>query len=364
MKITGSAIVMESKHDLSKSYMEEESLKVWTDRRKTEEKGPRSLDEVVRKTITDQLEISAKAREALENEACRRAGEVDSSEITLFDISDEDRQKILILERLLSAVTGREVKIRIPEKIKIKQDKLNAGPSGKPETPRQDPVRQGWGLEYHRRELYHESESLAFAAKGIVKTADGREIDFESQLKVSREFIRENNLDIRAGDARLCDPLVINFDGASAALTNQKFSFDLDVDGRAEQLSFVGEGSGFLAIDQNNDGQINNGAELFGPASGEGFTELARYDQDHNGWIDENDAIYERLRIWTKDAGGKDILFALGQKGIGAIYLGNIQANFDLKNQENQLLGKMTQAGIYLKENGGVGTVQQLDLVV
>lgn len=118
---------------------------------------------------------------------------------------------------------------------------------------------------------------------------------------LSREFISRNSLSIRAGDA-LIDPLVINYGSASASVTRVKYEFDIDADGTLDQISFAGPGSEFLALDLNNDGIINDGRELFGPNSGDGFSDLAEYDLDKNGWIDENDAIYEKLRIWTKDA--------------------------------------------------------------
>lgn len=160
------------------------------------------------------------------------------------------------------------------------------------------------------------------------------------------------------------DPLVINFSGSAAQLTGAKFSFDLDADGKAEQVSFVSENSGFLALDRNSDGKVNSGSELFGPATGNGFSELAAYDLDRNGWIDENDAVYQKLGIWTKDADGKDGLSTLLQKNIGALYLGSVATPFDLKNSQNRLDGLVRSSGVYLNENGGAGTMQQIDLAV
>ena len=61
-------------------------------------------------------------------------------------------------------------------------------------------------------------------------------------------------------------------------------------------------------MDRNGDGKINDGSELFGTKSGDGFKDLASYDADGNGWIDENDAIFSQLKIWTKDEDGKDKL--------------------------------------------------------
>ena len=223
--------------------------------------------------------------------------------------------------------------------------------------------RQGWGLEYNYHESYYEQEKMSFAAQGIIRTAGGREIDFSVQLNLSREFASQLDINIKAGDAAV-DPLVINFGGSAPELTDTKYNFDLDADGVADQISFVGPGSGFLALDINEDGQINNGRELFGPGSGDGFAELAEYDEDGNQWIDENDPVYDRLRIWTKDAEGNDVLFALGQKGIGAIFLGSVSTPFDMKDAGNNSLGKVRGSGIYLNENGSAGTIQQIDLTI
>ena len=150
----------------------------------------------------------------------------------------------------------------------------------------------------------------------------------------------------------MIDPLVINLDIPSAKLTDQKSDFDLDADGKSENISFLSPGSGFIALDINDDGIINDGNELFGTKVGDGFYELSAYDADDNGWIDENDPIYEKLRIWTKDESDNDHLFALGQKGVGAIYLGNVSTDFGLKNSSNNTNGQIKKTGIYLNENG------------
>ncbi len=374
MKIDSYAISLQSQHEFKASYTRSETLNSWQD-----SKDPNSNDGSINRTgirqwIEDQLKLSEQAKEALKREARNIAGlSVDgvSSSDDLSYLSDKDKQKILILESMLSALTGRKIKILVPRqlhtedteqsmaKLSQKIARIKAPASGNQPAR----VRQGWGFTYDRNESYQESEQLSFSASGILRTSTGQEIDFSVQLRMSREFAVNNNLSIRGGDA-LLDPLVINYDGSPAQLTSQKYSFDLDADGREDQISFVNEGSGFLALDSNNDGIINNGKELFGPSTGNGFTELAAYDQDQNGWIDENDPIFDKLRIWTKDTEGNDSLFALGEKGIGAIFLGNISAQFGLKDAGNQTLGEARTAGVFVKENGSAGVVQQIDLVV
>lgn len=84
-----------------------------------------------------------------------------------------------------------------------------------------------------------------------------------------------------------------------------------------------------------------------------------------NGWIDENDSIYSQLKIWTKDENGKDHLIDLKDADVGAIYLGNADTQFSLKNDKNKLKGEIKKTGIYLKEStGAVGTLNHVDLVV
>ena len=180
----------------------------------------------------------------------------------------------------------------------------------------------------------------------------------------NREFLREQQLSLRAGDAQLTDPLVLNFGGEAATLTSRKFSFDIDSNGRPQQISFVGPNSGFLVYDRNQDGIINDGSELFGPRTGNGFKELAAYDADGNGWIDANDPIYRNLRIWFKDEQGNDQLLGLGELGVGAIYLGHITTPFMHKDADNELLGALRSTGIFLDHQGRAGTIQQVDLAV
>ena len=79
-------------------------------------------------------------------------------------------------------------------------------------------------------------------------------------------------------------------------LSDQTFYFDLDADGEEEEISML-KGSGYLALDKNEDGIINDGSELFGTGNGDGFADLARYDEDGNGWIDENDSILSLIHI-------------------------------------------------------------------
>jgi len=200
-----------------------------------------------------------------------------------------------------------------------------------------------------------EGERLSYDVNGIVKTQDGQEIDINIALKLSRDFIRNYDENLV-----FSDPLVINYNASTAQLSNTKFAFDIDTDGLPEQISMLRSGSGYLSLDHNGDSKINNGSELFGTKSGDGFADLAMYDDDNNSWIDENDTIFNKLRIWIKDPNGEDKLLGLGEVGVGAIYLVNSDTEFTLTN-ETGIAGQLKQSSVFIKENGDVGTIQNID---
>lgn len=97
------------------------------------------------------------------------------------------------------------------------------------------------------------------------------------------------------------------------------FAFDLDCDGATESVAALASGSAYLAFDRNDDGRINDGSELFGTKSGNGFADLAAFDDDGNRWLDENDAVFDRLRIWEPADAGEARQSTLRERGVGAL---------------------------------------------
>lgn len=222
---------------------------------------------------------------------------------------------------------------------------------------------QSWGALYEESQQFEEREKTSVTSSGTVTTADGRSISFHITTMMSRSFQEYTKSTSFISPAELMDPLVINLDTNSAQVRDQTFLFDIDADGTLDTISMLSEACGFLALDRNGDGVINDGSELFGTKTGNGFAELAVFDMDGNGWIDENDEIFDQLRIWTKDAQGNDKLVGIGVAGIGAIYLGNVNSDFNLNDKNtNEINAQVRKTGIYLKESGEVGTIQQVDM--
>ncbi len=217
-------------------------------------------------------------------------------------------------------------------------------------------------LNYNQTVIRTEAESISFSTEGTVQTSDGRSIHFNVNVGMSREFQQYYEHNMTMGTFSMCDPLVINLDTDLAQLSDQNFFFDIDGDGEKDQISRLGPGSGYLALDKNGDGIINDGNELFGTSSGNGFADLAEYDGDGNGWIDENDEVWSRLKIWCQDENGKDVLYTLAEKGVGAICLKNVSTDFTMKSQEGRTKGAVRSSGIFLYENGSAGTIQHVDM--
>ena len=212
---------------------------------------------------------------------------------------------------------------------------------------------------------YTESfEYTSFSAQGTIHTDDGREINVNINIAMSSRFCEYYFESNTTAFFQAMDPLVVNLHDVPEGLSDLKYFFDLDADGDEEEISLLNDGGGFLALDKNGDGKINDGSELFGTRSGDGFKDLAEYDRDHNGWIDENDSIFEKLRVWTKDMEGNDLLYTLKDLNIGAICLQNADTDFTLNSANGAAPnGFIRKTGIFLYENGDVGTVQHVDLV-
>jgi len=207
-----------------------------------------------------------------------------------------------------------------------------------------------------------EAEALNFSVDAKV-VADGKELDVSLDVALSRSFVQKTEITVALVQQVMKDPLVVSLDGGMPALSSKNFSFDIDSDGEIDQISRLKQGSGFLALDKNSNGKIDNGLELFGAKSGDGFADLSKYDDDNNGWIDENDKMFDKLRIWQK-TDDKDELIGLGEVGIGAIFLGNSQTPFSIKSASNETLGEIRNSGFVLFENGRAGVISHIDLAV
>lgn len=343
MQIAAADLKMSAQHTRLEQREVSENLRVWV--------GDRDPEEAPAAPAGGSVSLSEAGKAAQAEEAAA------------LGVQDEDLQlepKVALLKSIIEALTGKKIRLMGMEELRSRAE-AGAQAARGGEAP---PQRAGYGMVYDYQESYTEAEATSFAAEGVVRTKDGQEIRFSFSLEMSRYYHEESSFSLRAGDAVKKDPLILNFDGNAAQLSSQRFAFDIDGDGTEEAIPMASGGSGYLVLDRNGDGLVNDGSELFGPRSGNGFAELAEWDLDGNGWIDENDPVFERLRIWTKDLQGQDQLQSLADKGVAAIALQHVATPFDLKDAQNRLQASVLASGVFLQQNGGVGSIQQLDLTV
>jgi hypothetical protein len=364
MKISDSRLALEGSSSRVEYTRERAELRVWGRR-------PPAPAPVARR---DRVEISDEARRRRDHEArgVRAADDTDGagrSECTCGRIHDEKALdqlggdiRLWVAKLLLERLTGHEVDVFDPRDLACRGHEGDPPPP-LPDVPARTP-RSEIGVEFDYERVHYEAEEARFEARAVVTTADGRTIALQVAVAMSREHLEKEEIHLRLGAARTKDPLALSLDGGTVALTPAKISFDLDADGTPENVSFVAPGSAWLALDRNGNGQVDDGSELFGPASGDGFADLATLDGDGNGWIDEADAAWGDLGLWERDPDGTDRVRSLAEAGVGAISTASAATQLTQTGPANEVLGATRATGVYLWESGAAGVVQQVDLAI
>lgn len=366
MKIASSNVAMEGSSSKTTAYQVTERLAVWNNGKQPAQVATREQNTKETEGYKVDFDSAQKQAEQQGKAAVDELVKTKSFRIgNNANIPDVQGLKMRLMEMMYYLMTGRRVKLSDLNTLK---DSLRNGNSSLKDSMAIFSAQGGsggFGLEFDYHEVKIEGEQVNFRANGVVQTEDGKTVSFDIDMVMSRLTYEESGFSLRVGEAanNVCDPLVINYGGGVPQLSKERYDFDLTMDGNNERISFAVNGSGFLALDKNGDGAINDGGELFGPQSGNGFLELAAYDLDHNNWIDENDAVFSQLRVLTLDENGNRILFTLAELGIGAIYLNNVETQYSMKD-DNDTQGIMRSSSVFLKENGEAGTIHHIDLTI
>jgi Ca2+-binding RTX toxin-like protein len=160
-------------------------------------------------------------------------------------------------------------------------------------------------------------------------------------------------------------PLVLDLDGDGIELkgrTGSKARFDMDGNGGSDDSGWIGRGDGFLVVDLNGNGLVDDAAELsllsLKAGAKNSFEALAALDSDRNGRIDAGDARFGELRVWA-DRNGNGVtdageLATMAEHGIASVGL-SIQApqQQPVKLGENAVIA----TGTFTRADGSTGTV-------
>jgi len=156
-------------------------------------------------------------------------------------------------------------------------------------------------------------------------------------------------------------PLVIDLAGNGINLISRKESwayFDWDQDGFRERTGWVAPEDGLLVWDRNSNGQIDNGSELFGTRTTDGFTVLQPLDSNHDWSISAADRDFAKLRVWRDFDGDARVdageLATLASSGISSISLAGVKSvSYELEGN------RISDESIAIKTDGS--TVKIVD---
>ena len=159
-------------------------------------------------------------------------------------------------------------------------------------------------------------------------------------------------------------PVVFDLDGDGLELVSADLStttFDMDLDGIADRTGWVNGDDGFLALDRNNNGMIDDVSEISFVQDAEGAVSdlegLRVYDSNASGFLDEGDARFADFRIW-RDINQDGIsqaeeMFSLAEQGITQVSL-TLNLTGEGPGGVDNLIYATSE---FLRGDGTVGTV-------
>ena len=202
-------------------------------------------------------------------------------------------------------------------------------------------------------ELGYQAVQASFS--GQFQMQDGSSVSFAFEFSMQVSWARYSYT-----EQPLQDPLIVSLDNKPAQLTDSRTEFDLLSNGSSVQLPQLAAQQFYLAYDRNNDKQVNNGTELFGPQSGKGFTELAEFDENGNGFIDPGDDIWQYLYLWRP----QQQLLSMTEAKLGAFSVSSAATPMPLLDKQQQKTGEIQRSGLAFTDEAKPVLMQQIDLVV
>ncbi len=156
----------------------------------------------------------------------------------------------------------------------------------------------------------------------------------------------------------IVDPLVLDLagDGIDLKGAEDGVEFDMNGDGTKANMGFIKGDDALLFMDTHGDGLVHDGSQLFGNQDGHanGFEMLQSYDSNGDGVIDENDEVWDKLRVWVeKTADGvceEGETMSLKEAGITSINVGYKDVRED--DGKGNLIG---QVGQFTRDDGSTG---------
>ena len=223
--------------------------------------------------------------------------------------------------------------------------------------------------------LSTEQQQLNFTMQGEF-ILDNQTVNLSYQLNLSASYSSMSKIETTA--AALKDPLVIQFGTRSIGHITDYAQLDINSDSKQDDLPIFSGDVGYLVFDKNQNNRVDDGRELFGPRTNNGFDELAQLDSNNNGFFDSQDENYSQVYIWqpqhsennsntgSSSESNKQNLVSLSQAGIKAISLNAIATQFNFRDQRQENNGEISaqlkQTSFAITDNNQTVGVHQIDV--
>ena len=218
--------------------------------------------------------------------------------------------------------------------------------NGVPELPKVNFAPSSYSRKSKKYRLYAQNGELLIGGKKRAETS-------LSGANIMR--FRNRNIGLLA-------PVVLDLDGNGVRLIDGAKTdawFDMDGNGVADDTGWISSGDGFLVIDRNRNGLIDDGSELSfladAPNAKSDLQALSIFDSNADGLLSAQDVRFGELKIWV-DANSNGItdageLRSLSEHGIESLNLTGNATNERVKVGKNITLANT----IFTRTDGSTG---------
>ena len=162
------------------------------------------------------------------------------------------------------------------------------------------------------------------------------------------------------------DPIILDLDGDGIETVGLDAGvlFDHNGDGVKTGTGWVGIDDGLLVLDKNNNGTIDNGAELFGDhtilkngqKAKDGFEAISDLDVNKDGKLNSNDAVFANLRVW-RDVNQDGISQTSELKTLSDLGISSINTRASITGGQNQNNGNVIiGSSSFMQSDGTIKT--------
>jgi hypothetical protein len=204
-------------------------------------------------------------------------------------------------------------------------------------------------------------QQLDYQVQGTFKVNE-RELFLDYKYSLASEQVSYSKIEMSV--EALKDPIIVQFGAQGLGEISGQKDFDINQDSSLNILPVFSGDVGYLVYDKNHNNKADDGGELFGPETGQGFTELALLDSNKNGFIDAEDQHFEKLYLWQpgKDNNQAEQWLSLKEAEIQAISVSATSTPYDFYDQQGEIQAQLRQSSFAISDNGTGRGVHQVDV--